>query len=107
MTELTPLTIIWAGALVAGLMARATGLTPVVYTEGRKKAASFMVGFGMLGCAALAFVILDIAHVQNSLLSAQAFFTLMLMCFGLNVGVPLTIHWWRPTFDRALAAEAA
>lgn len=39
---------------------------------------SVMIGFGMLGRAELAFVVMDIAYVQSSILSAEAFFTLML-----------------------------
>ena len=56
---------------------------------------SWMIGFGMLGRAELAFVVLDIAYVQYQIMSADAFYTLMITCFLLNVSVPLTIGWWK------------
>ncbi len=66
------------------------------YTGGMKPAESLMVGFGMLGRAELAFVVMDIAYVQHPLLSTEAFYTLMFTCFWLNIAVPLLIHWWKP-----------
>ncbi|MCU7827996.1 MAG: cation:proton antiporter [Candidatus Thiodiazotropha sp. (ex Myrtea sp. 'scaly one' KF741663)] len=59
---------------------------------------SMMIGFGMLGRAELAFVVMDIAYVQNSILSTEAFYTLMFTAFWLNVAVPLTIRWWKPYY---------
>jgi hypothetical protein len=55
----------------------------------------------MLGRAELAFVVIDIAYVQNQILPKEAFFTLMITAFCLNVAVPLTISWWRPYYDAA------
>ncbi len=78
----------------AGLAARFTG--------GMNRASSIMIGFGMLGRAELAFVVLDIAYVQHSILSEEAFTTLMATCFFLNISVPLTIHVWKPHYQRAL-----
>jgi Kef-type K+ transport system membrane component KefB len=78
--------------LSAGLAAR--------YTSGMNRAESIMIGFGMLGRAELAFVVMDIAYVQHSILNEQAFFTLMATAFLLNILVPLTIGWWRPTYLR-------
>lgn len=57
-----------------------------------------MIGFGMLGRAELAFVVMDIAYVQNSIPSTEAFYTLMFTAFWLNVAVPLTIRWWKPYY---------
>ena len=57
---------------------------------------SLMIGFGMLGRAELAFVVMDIAYVQNQILSTEAFYTLMLTAFWLNVAVPITISLWKP-----------
>jgi len=57
---------------------------------------AMMVGFGMLGRAELAFVVMDIAYVQNSILSAEAFYTLMFTAFWLNVAVPIAIALWKP-----------
>jgi Na+:H+ antiporter len=72
------------------------------YTSGMSAAESLMVGFGMLGRAELAFVVMDIAYVQNSILNAEAFFTLMITAFFLNIAVPLTIGWWQPHYTKAI-----
>lgn len=79
----------------AGLAAR--------YTGGMQWHQSLMIGFGMLGRAELAFVVMDIAYVQNAILPTEAFYTLMITAFFLNVAVPITIRWWRPYY---MAAEA-
>jgi len=78
----------------AGLAAR--------YTSGMNAAESLMIGFGMLGRAELAFVVIEIAYVQHHILNVQAFFTLMITAFFLNIAVPLTIGWWRPYYDKAV-----
>lgn len=62
---------------------------------------SMMIGFGMLGRAELAFVVMDIAYVQNEILSTEAFYTLMFSAFWLNIAVPITITLWKPHYDRA------
>jgi Kef-type K+ transport system membrane component KefB len=77
----------------AGLAAR--------YTSGMNFHESLMIGFGMLGRAELAFVVMDIAYVQYSIMHTEAFFTLMITAFFLNVAVPLTIRWWRPYYVAA------
>jgi Na+:H+ antiporter len=77
----------------AGLAAR--------YTGGMNSAESLMVGFGMLGRAELAFVVMDIAYVQHDIMPLEAFFTLMITAFLLNVLAPVTISWWRPYYLRA------
>ncbi|MDH3440293.1 MAG: cation:proton antiporter [Gammaproteobacteria bacterium] len=77
----------------AGLAAR--------YTGGMTWHQSLMIGLGMLGRAELAFVVMDIAFVQNEILPPDAFFTLMITAFFLNVAVPITIRWWRPFYERA------
>ena len=84
--------------LSAGLAAR--------YTGGMNRAESIMIGFGMLGRAELAFVVIDIAYVQHNILHAEAFFTLMVTAFCLNVLVPVTIGLWRPTYLRETADPA-
>ncbi len=80
----------------AGLAAR--------YTSGMNNAESLMIGFGMLGRAELAFVVMDIAYVQNPILNTEAFFTLMITAFFLNIMVPVTISWWRPRYLKATAS---
>lgn len=73
------------------------------YTGGMTWHQSLMIGFGMLGRAELAFVVMDIAYVQHQILHVDAFFTLMITAFFLNVAVPLTIRWWRPYYNAAAA----
>ena len=77
----------------AGLAAR--------YTSGMNSAESIMIGFGMLGRAELAFVVMDIAYVQYSIVPEEAFVTLMITAFFLCILVPVTINWWRPYYLRA------
>ena len=59
---------------------------------------SFMIGFGMLGRAELAFVVMNIAYIQNNILTEEAFYTLMVVCFMLNIAVPVCIRWWAPVY---------
>ena len=73
--------------------------TAARYTGGMTWSAGLMVGFGMLGRAELAFVVLDIAYVQKQILSPAAFYTLMLSAFWLNLAVPLTIRFWKPRYE--------
>lgn len=65
------------------------------YTSTMSWPDSWLVGFGMLGRAELAFVVMDIAYVEYSILSTEAFYTLMFTAFWLNVAVPVTIALWR------------
>ncbi|GGF55103.1 cation:proton antiporter [Alteromonas lipolytica] len=78
--------------LSAGLAARWTG--------GFDWPSSWLIGFGMLGRAELAFVVMDIAYVQNHILNQEAFYTLMLVAFLLNVSVPLTISAWKKRYAK-------
>jgi len=68
------------------------------FTGGMNWAGSVLIGFGMLGRAELAFVVLNIAYVQNSILSTEAFYTLMATAFFLNILVPITTTLWRPYY---------
>ena len=68
------------------------------YTGNFDWPASLMIGFGMLGRAELAFVVMDIAYVQHHIMTVEAFYTLMLTAFLLNISVPLTIRWWKTRF---------
>lgn len=67
---------------------------------------SLMIGFGMLGRAELAFVVMEIAYVQTKVMSAEAFYTLMITCFLLNLSVPLTIRWWKKRFKPAPVTQS-
>jgi|MEHZ01.4.fsa_nt_MEHZ011219110.1_72 Kef-type K+ transport system membrane component KefB len=77
--------------LSAGLAARFTGKFDWP--------SSWMIGFGMLGRAELAFVVMDIAYVEHQIINAEAFYTLMLTTFMLNISVPLTIRWWKSRYE--------
>jgi len=59
---------------------------------------ALMVGFGMLGRAELAFVVMNIAYVQYQIIPKEAFYTLMLTSFWLNILVPVTIRWCKETY---------
>ena len=74
----------------AGLAAR--------YTGNFSWPDSLMIGFGMLGRAELAFVVMDIAYVQYKIMSVDAFYTLMMVAFLLNLSVPITISVWKKRF---------
>ncbi|WP_414979333.1 cation:proton antiporter [Congregibacter sp.] len=73
--------------LSAGLAAR--------YTGGFDWYDSWLIGFGMLGRAELAFVVMDIAYVQHQVITEEMLYTLMTTAFCLNISVPLTIRWWK------------
>jgi len=75
------------------------------YTGNFDWPASLMIGFGMLGRAELAFVVLNIAYVQNPILSTEAFYTLMLTTFLLNISVPLSIRWWKVKFGSRVRSD--
>ncbi|PHQ67546.1 MAG: cation/H(+) antiporter [Robiginitomaculum sp.] len=72
------------------------------YTGGMRWPGAVMIGFGMLGRAELAFVVMDIAYTQNHILSIEAFYTLMITAFWLNLAVPITIRMWKPVYQRDL-----
>jgi Na+:H+ antiporter len=71
----------------AGLAAR--------YTAGFDFKDSLLIGLGMLGRAELAFVVIDIAYTQHGIFNTEAFYTLMLTSFGLNITVPVSIRLWK------------
>ena len=60
---------------------------------------SVMIGFGMLGRAELAFVVMNIAYTQHGIFTEEVFYTLMFTIFWLNVAVPITIKFWRPYYS--------
>lgn len=59
---------------------------------------SIMIGIGMLGRAELAFIVINIAFVQNSVINVVEFYTLMITAFMLNITVPLGLKWWKPFY---------
>lgn len=60
---------------------------------------SWMIGFGMLGRAELAFVVMNIAFVQYKIFTLEVFYTLMITAFLLNISVPITIKLWKIKFQ--------
>jgi Kef-type K+ transport system membrane component KefB len=91
-TILLTLGLFFGQILSAGIAARFTG--------GFDWPDSWMIGFGMLGRAELAFVVMDIAYVQHNIFTDEVFYTLMFTAFWLNLAVPLTIRWWKHQFGQ-------
>ena len=96
-TSVLPEAIILFASLFVGQILSAS--LAARYTGKFDWPASIMIGFGMLGRAELAFVVLNIAFVQYQIISTEAFYTLMLTAFMLNISVPLTIRWWKFKFQ--------
>jgi Kef-type K+ transport system membrane component KefB len=69
------------------------------YTGHYKWHESIMIGFGMLGRAELAFIVIDIAYVENHLINIEQFYSLMITIFLLNIMVPTLIKWWKPYYQ--------
>jgi Kef-type K+ transport system membrane component KefB len=69
------------------------------YTGSYRWHESIMIGFGMLGRAELAFIVIDIAYVENHLITIEQFYILMITIFFLNIAVPLGIKWWKPYYE--------
>lgn len=93
--------------LLAALMIAQVGSAALAarFTSGLDGTDSLLVGFGMLGRAELAFVVLDIGYRQNAILNAEAFYTLMFTAFWLNVAVPLTIRFWKGAYGERVLAQ--
>lgn len=90
-TAILVVALFTAQVLSAAIAARYTGAFP--WPD------SVMIGFGMLGRAELCFVVLDIAFVQEGIITEDVFYTLMLTAFWLNVAVPVTIALWKPYYS--------
>jgi len=68
------------------------------YTGGYSSKDSLLIGFGMLGRAELAFIVINIAFVQNKLISQEEFYILMFTTFLLNISVPTLLKWYKPIY---------
>jgi Kef-type K+ transport system membrane component KefB len=90
MSVLPYVIILFIGLFVGQVLSAALAAR---YTGDFDWPSSWMIGFGMLGRAELAFVVLDIAYVQHNIISIEVFYTLILVAFLLNLSVPLCIHW--------------
>jgi Kef-type K+ transport system membrane component KefB len=91
-----PETLVMLSGLLVGQVLSA--MLAARYTGHFEWNESVMIGIGMLGRAELAFVVLDIGYVQHSIITTEAFYTLMFTAFWLNVSVPLLIRFWKPYF---------
>jgi Kef-type K+ transport system membrane component KefB len=76
------------------------------YTGGFVWRESVMIGIGMLGRAELAFVVMDIAYVQNAILPVQAYYTLMVTAFFLNILVPVSLTLWNGPYFHDLMRKS-
>jgi Kef-type K+ transport system membrane component KefB len=83
--------------LSAGLAAR--------YTGGYGKEDSILIGLGMLGRAELAFIVINIAYVQNKLISQQEFYILIFTAFLLNITVPIVIKLYKPFYEKGTSQK--
>ncbi len=95
-----PQTALMTGGIIAAQIVFAS--LAARYIGKFKMEEALMIGFGMLGRAELAFVVMDIAYVQNKIFSTEVFYTLMFTTFCLNVCVPITIKLWKPYFNKAI-----
>jgi Kef-type K+ transport system membrane component KefB len=68
------------------------------YTGNYKWHESVMIGFGMLGRAELAFIVINIAYTQNQIISLEQFYILVGTLFLLNLAVPTAIKLWKPYY---------
>ncbi|MFT5113058.1 MAG: Kef-type K+ transport system membrane component KefB [Parasphingorhabdus sp.] len=84
------LTVLVFQVLSASIAARFTG--------NYKWHESIMIGLGMLGRAELAFIVINIAFVQEKIIGIEAFYTLMFACFMLNITVPIVLKLWKPYY---------
>ena len=70
------------------------------FTGGYNNRDSILIGLGMLGRAELAFIVINIAYVQNSLITQQEFYILVFTTFLLNISVPLLIKGYVPFYNK-------
>ena len=70
------------------------------FTGGYSNKDSILIGLGMLGRAELAFIVINIAYVQNQLITQQEFYILVFTTFLLNISVPLLIKAYTPFYNK-------
>ena len=70
------------------------------FTGGYNNRDSILIGLGMLGRAELAFIVINIAYVQNQLITQQEFYILVFTTFLLNISVPLLIKGYTPFYKK-------
>jgi len=69
------------------------------FTGGYRWHESIMIGFGMLGRAELAFIVIDIAYTEHGIFNKAQFYALIFATFLLNISVPILINWWKPYYE--------
>ena len=69
------------------------------FTGGYHWNEAVMIGFGMLGRAELAFIVIDIAYTEFHIFNEAQFEALIFATFLLNISVPLVINWWKPYYE--------
>jgi len=70
------------------------------FTGGYSNRDSILIGLGMLGRAELAFIVINIAYVQNQLITQKEFYILVFTTFLLNISVPLLIKAYTPFYKK-------
>ena len=70
------------------------------WTGGYSNKDSILIGLGMLGRAELAFIVINIAYVQNQLINQNEFYILVFTTFLLNISVPLLIKGYTPFYKK-------
>jgi len=68
------------------------------FTWGFEWKDSIMVWFWMLWRAELAFIVINIAFVQEKIIDEKQFYILMFTAFLLNISVPLMLKFWEPYY---------
>jgi Kef-type K+ transport system membrane component KefB len=97
------ITLMLGSVLVAQIVSAAVAAR---YTGKMNWHNSLLIGFGMLGRAELAFVVMDIAYVQNAILPVEAFYTLMVTAFFLNILVPVSLTLWNGPYFHDLMRKS-
>ncbi len=70
------------------------------YTGGYSNKDSILIGLGMLGRAELAFIVINIAYVQEKIISQEEFYILMFVTFLLNISVPILLKLYKPIYEK-------
>ncbi|WP_456480259.1 cation:proton antiporter [Nautilia sp.] len=90
-----PTLMLFSSVLVLQVLSAASAAR---FTGGYSVKDSVLIGLGMLGRAELAFIVINIAFVQNSLITQKEFYILMFTTFLLNISVPTLLKWYKPIY---------
>jgi len=92
---LFPMFVLFVMVLILQVVSASTAAR---YTGRYEWHESVMIGFGMLGRAELAFIVINIAFTQHHIISLEQFYILIGVVFLLNLTVPTAIKWWKPYY---------